>query len=427
MKQIKTNLLIILATFCLWSCSNKENNLPETPKEEYILKAEITNKAGGTAEVNNKDRQITVRNIKKKEGWHNVRIKLTLAQFVYMVDPPQEENEYNLTGENVRIKVRYGAAGGKETAYDISIEEAGENEIDPQTKGWTETTEFGRLPEGIRIYMSPDELLGKKVRACIAVVDMVKGHKFVIHGGEVDGLRTPDNFYEEKKSPLIINGSYFYSTYNVGLLVKNRTFIRANGREVARKGPDGTDVTYYPTRGVFGLTQDGTYRVDWVYTTTENITYGYPQPSPVVPGQTPPPQPSSAYPAGGVEMKWQNAIGAGPVLVKNSEIRNTWQEEILDDEGGIQPNNNHPRTAIGITETLKMIYFVCEGRNATPDVAGMTTENVAKVMLELGCTDAMNLDGGGSTCMIVNGKQPIKTSNTGGAQRAVATVLAVEQ
>ncbi|MDR2384291.1 MAG: phosphodiester glycosidase family protein [Tannerella sp.] len=426
MKQIKTSLFIILLASCIWSCgNNKENDLPDTSEKEYILNAEVTNKANGTAEVNNSDKRITVRNIKKKEGWHNVRIKLTLAQFVYMIDPLQQENEYNLTGRNIRIKVRYGAAGGKEIAYDISIEEAGENEVDPQTKGWTETTEFGPLPEGIRIYMSPDELLGKKVRACIAVVDMVKGHKFVIHGGEVDGLRTPDDFYEEKKSPLIINGSYFYSTWNVGLLVKNGKFIRANSREVARKGPDGTDVTYYPTRGVFGLTQDGTYRVDWVYT-LDNITYGYPQPSPVVPGQTPPPPPSSAYPAEGEEMTWQDAIGAGPVLVKNSEIRNTWQEEILDDEGGIQPNNNHPRTAIGITETLKMIYFVCEGRNATPDVPGMTTGNVAEIMLELGCTDALNLDGGGSTCMIVNGKQTIKTSNTNGAQRAVATVLAIE-
>jgi hypothetical protein len=425
MKRIKTNLLIFLAASFIWSCGSKENSLPETPKEEYILKAEVTNKANGTAEVNNSEKRITVRNIKKKEGWHNVRIKLTLAQFIYMVDPLQEEAEYNLSGGNVRIKVRYGAAGGKETAYDIGIEEAGENEVDPATKGWTETSEFGRLPEGIRIYMSPDELFGKKVRACIAVVDMMKGHKFVIHGGEVNGLKTPDEFYEDKKSPLIINGSYFYSTWNVGLLVKNGTFIRANGQEVARKGPDGTDAAYYPTRGVFGFTQDGTYRVDWVYT-VENITYAYPQPSPVVPGQAPPPRPSSAYPAGGIEMKWQNAIGAGPVLVKNSEIRNTWQEEIWDDEGGLQPNNSHPRTAVGITETLKMIYFICEGRNATPDVPGMTTENVAQVLLDLGCTDALNLDGGGSTCMLVNGKQTLKTSNAGGAQRAVATVLAVE-
>lgn len=425
-KWLKYNLLMLLFVPGLFACSDSDNNDTPAPSiKEYIVKAEITNKTAGIAEVDNENKQITVKNIRKKEGWSDVKIKLTLAQFVYMVSPATEEATYDLT-KSAQVSVRYGAAGGTAIVYKIVIEESEENEVEPESKGWVKTTEFGSLPTGITIYMSPDQWAGKKIKACIAVADMVGDRKFSIRGGDANGLTTPDKFYEAQKSPVIINGSYFYSTWNVGLLVKNGKVVRAaNSQEVARKGPDGTNVTYYPTRGIFGLTKEGKYQVDWVYTVDE-IIYGYPQPSPIVVGQEPPAKPSATFPTGAVKLDLQDAIGAGPVLVKNSKVQNTYGEEIWDDEGGILPNGNHPRTAVGITESMKMIYFVCEGRQATEGVAGLSTEDVAKIMLDLGCTDALNLDGGGSTCMLVNGKPTIKTSNTNGAQRAVATILTFE-
>ena len=54
----------------------------------------------------------------------------------------------------------------------------------------------------------------------------------------------------------------------------------------------------------------------------------------------------------------------------------------------------------------------------TTGVAGMTTENVANIMKTLGCTDAINLDGGGSSCMLVNGQETIKTSDSSGDERS---------
>ena len=60
----------------------------------------------------------------------------------------------------------------------------------------------------------------------------------------------------------------------------------------------------------------------------------------------------------------------------------------------------------------------------TEGVAGMTTEDVAKVMKSLGCVDAMNLDGGGSSCMLINGQETIK--GTDGAQRAVASAVVIK-
>ena len=420
-KLLKYYLIISLLAFGLISCSDSDNEKTEDTEKEYILKAEVTNKPGASVVVDNPNKIITVKDVKKKDGWHDINIKLTLGQYVYMVKPTTEEATYNLA-EDAEIEVRYGAAGGKSIKYKVTIEDA-ENEIDPESKGWKKTTEFGSLPEGITIYLSPDELQGKKVKACIAVADMIKGRKYAIRGGDANGLKTPDKFYGEQQSSVIINGSYFYSTWNVGLLVKNGTVVRAaNSQEVTREGPDGTNVTYYPTRGIFSFTKDGKYQVDWVYT-VDDVIYGYPQPSPIVAGEAPQPKPSATFPAGAKELKLQDAIGAGPVLVKNSKVQNTYGEEIWDDAGGILPNGSHPRTAVGVTETLKVIYFVCEGRQATPGVAGLSTKEVAEIMLDLGCTDALNLDGGGSTCMLVNGRQTIKTSNTDGAQRAVATIL----
>jgi len=56
----------------------------------------------------------------------------------------------------------------------------------------------------------------------------------------------------------------------------------------------------------------------------------------------------------------------------------------------------------------------------------MTTENVANIMKTLGCTDAINLDGGGSSCMLVNGQETIKTSDSSGDERSVASVVTLK-
>ena len=53
----------------------------------------------------------------------------------------------------------------------------------------------------------------------------------------------------------------------------------------------------------------------------------------------------------------------------------------------------------------------------TSGVGGMTLEEVANVFVALGCEQALNLDGGGSSCMLIKGKETIKPSD--GKQRTV--------
>ncbi|MBE0675990.1 MAG: phosphodiester glycosidase family protein [Bacteroidales bacterium] len=62
----------------------------------------------------------------------------------------------------------------------------------------------------------------------------------------------------------------------------------------------------------------------------------------------------------------------------------------------------HPRTVIGCINRNRIAMVTVDGR--TPQSAGMTLEEMSEFMLWLRCTDAVNLDGGGSTTMWIRSK-----------------------
>ena len=77
------------------------------------------------------------------------------------------------------------------------------------------------------------------------------------------------------------------------------------------------------------------------------------------------------------------------------------------------------RTAVGVTGDGKIVLFICDGRIDASQ--GATHEEVAMIMKSLGCVHAMNLDGGGSTGMWVNGVGMINHKD--GSWRAVKSTL----
>lgn len=81
----------------------------------------------------------------------------------------------------------------------------------------------------------------------------------------------------------------------------------------------------------------------------------------------------------------------------------------------------HPRTAIGYNGERILIATV-DGRQAGWSV-GMTYHELARLMQRLGCTDALNLDGGGSTTAWVRGQVVNRPSD--GAERRIANALLV--
>nr|WP_252729184.1 phosphodiester glycosidase family protein [Aliiglaciecola lipolytica] len=81
----------------------------------------------------------------------------------------------------------------------------------------------------------------------------------------------------------------------------------------------------------------------------------------------------------------------------------------------------HPRTAVGVTNTGDVYVVVVYGRDPFKSIGASITE-MSELMLELGVQKAINLDGGGSSVMVVNGQITGKPSDSNG-ERAVAEAL----
>ena len=108
--------------------------------------------------------------------------------------------------------------------------------------------------------------------------------------------------------------------------------------------------------------------------------------------------------------KWREVnhiISGGPYLVKNGDIYVDMTAQKLTAIGG-----RNPRTAIGYTKDNHLIMLTVDGREDAS--IGLTLMELASLMKELGCVNAMNLDGGGSTVMYVDGKVVNKPAVQGG-------------
>ncbi len=100
-------------------------------------------------------------------------------------------------------------------------------------------------------------------------------------------------------------------------------------------------------------------------------------------------------------------ISGGPYLVKNGEVFVDMTAQKLGSIGG-----RNPRTAIGYTQDNNLIMLTADGREGSS--IGLTLMELAHLMKDLGCVNAMNLDGGGSTVMYVNGEVVNKPAVQGG-------------
>lgn len=103
----------------------------------------------------------------------------------------------------------------------------------------------------------------------------------------------------------------------------------------------------------------------------------------------------------------EHIISGGPYLVKNGEVFVDMTEQKLGSIGG-----RNPRTAIGYTKEGNLIMLTADGREGAS--IGLTLSELASLMKKLGCVNAMNLDGGGSTVMLINGKVVNKPQVQGG-------------
>ncbi|MTI65625.1 MAG: phosphodiester glycosidase family protein [Firmicutes bacterium] len=114
----------------------------------------------------------------------------------------------------------------------------------------------------------------------------------------------------------------------------------------------------------------------------------------------------------------KSAIGGGTVLVKDG----------LVSDFNLNIKGNHPRTAVGFTKDKKeLIMVTIDGRDES--FKGVTQEELAEIMIDLGAYNAINLDGGGSTTMALNPrdkKHPIVVNKpSDGSERRVSNGLGI--
>ena len=81
----------------------------------------------------------------------------------------------------------------------------------------------------------------------------------------------------------------------------------------------------------------------------------------------------------------------------------------------------NPRSAIGYTADNRLILVAVDGREGAS--VGLTLSELAGFMKSIGCTNAINLDGGGSTVMYVNGNIVNNPKVHGGIPLSNAVVL----
>ncbi len=114
----------------------------------------------------------------------------------------------------------------------------------------------------------------------------------------------------------------------------------------------------------------------------------------------------------------EDAIVSGPLLIDDRV------DMTLD---SINFNTNrHPRTMVGITGNGRLLLVVVDGRQ--PGYAdGMSLFELRTLAHSLGCTDALNLDGGGSTTLVIpgEGSNGVVNRPSGKVERPVPSILFV--
>ena len=255
------------------------------------------------------------------------------------------------------------------------------------------------------------------IRAWYVKIDL-KSEKLkikIIKSKEEDKKESPLKMMVENESIVLINGGFFISNNkpmrHVGLL-KTEGILNEPASHTVIK--DST--RYYTNRGAFGVKSDGTVDISWCSTNNDSI-FAWSNPFPNKPGA---PHKNLNY----LNSKYWDvyeALHAGPVLIKDGKIRVSIEEEVFFSSpvAGVQP-----RSAVGYTNDNYLILIVIDGRQVNS--RGVYLEELAIIMKNLGCINALNLDGGGSSVLLLKGEL-MNRPNGSNSMRKIMSAISIHQ
>jgi len=295
---------------------------------------------------------------------------------------------------------------------------------------------FTPLPKSMHVYFTSQAIDTAPFKAYYVIADLKE--KSIDFTTDTTWKRrlTPSQFFSKNNAPVVvINGAFFSfeTNTNRNVVINDGKILSYNQHTIDGKGKD--TLTYrHPFPSTIGITKNREVDIAWTLTDSASEEV-YASQYVLKPLKDSVDQHRLNYllQAGNSgsqhsakpsfqEWKMQTAIGGGPVLVQQGNIAITNNEEIKF--GGRAINDKHPRTAIGYTKDNKLIILAIEGRSK--ESGGATLTQTAQILKDLGCVEALNLDGGGSSCLLINGKETIKPSDATG-QRPVPSVFMITQ
>ena len=116
---------------------------------------------------------------------------------------------------------------------------------------------------------------------------------------------------------------------------------------------------------------------------------------------------------------YPDIVAGVPQLIKNGKVDITWEQEKA---GRSFAEMRHPRTAVAKLKDGKFLMITVDGRQPGVSV-GMNLYELADYLLSLGAIDAMNLDGGGSTTMFLDGRVVNTPSDKEGERKVSDAIL----
>lgn len=209
---------------------------------------------------------------------------------------------------------------------------------------------------------------------------LTDGHSYSVHILIVDPTKNTI-------LPVRANGRETVATLaqrNEALAAVNGGFWKLSGEPAGILKIDGAwqGMSTKPRGAIGWSSKGGQVIIDQVLTSLDSIEIE------VIPASAPPhTTPSDWEPL-------DHIVGGTPVLIREGTLIEDYSsEQVLDSF----LHGKHARTAVGIRDNGDWVFAVVDRH-----LGGMTIRELAELMLMLGCKEALNLDGGGSSTMVLD-------------------------
>ena len=294
---------------------------------------------------------------------------------------------------------------------------------EPVTIDWSSLSAEETLPEGLSLFSATTDVFGRVVNLWCAVADLTAG-TVEFRTTAASSVVEPGKYIRETLSGegevlALVNGGYFAAPSS------SYSYVCDRG---VKKASNVTQLTrtrgYTVTRGFFGVDRAGHTAIGWI--SGDDF---YTRPLPVYDGGPVLSLPGSLPSLQGWEP--HSAIGGGPVLIKDGR----YCFDYLKSPSSAYLSNHElfqsdifasglcaPRTAVGTDGKGKVVLLVADGRGSGGS-GGLTLDELARVMAGLGCTDVLNLDGGGSSMFLTGSEGTLRNHPSDGHERKVLSFV----